>query len=137
MLHELEFPWLKFAQNILNEYGMPSIWNTQTFINSNWIVNAVKLSLKYQFKQLWHSLIQISPKPLIYRCFKETFEFEIYLEILDNKYLFDFFYFFELYSKWQNIERNRRLCVLCQKQDIVCIMSKTGDCVYYVKNRRL
>ena len=27
-----------------------------------------------------------------YRCFKETFEFEIFLlEILDHKYLFDFF----------------------------------------------
>ena len=24
-----------------------------------------------------------------------------------------------------------------KKQKIVCIMSKTGDCVYYVKNRRL
>ena len=45
-VYELEFPWLKFVQNILNECGMPYIWNTQTFINCNWIVNAVKLSLK-------------------------------------------------------------------------------------------
>ena len=84
---------VKILKNILNECGMSYIWNTHTFINSNWIVNAVKLSLKDQFKQLWHSLIQISLKPLIYRCFKETFEFEIYLEILDNKYLFDVFNF--------------------------------------------
>ena len=50
-VYELEFTWLKFVQNILNECGMPYIWNTQTFINSNWIVNAVKLSLTDQFKQ--------------------------------------------------------------------------------------
>jgi hypothetical protein len=58
-------------------------------------------------------------------CFKETFEFEKYLEILDNKYLLDFFKFRTSNHKlpiecgrWQNIERNRRLCKLCQKHEI-------------------
>ena len=50
-VYELECKWLKFVQNILNECDMPYIWNTQTFINSNWIVNEVKLSLKDKFKQ--------------------------------------------------------------------------------------
>ena len=56
-VYELECTWLKFGQNILNECGMPytCIWNTPTFINSNWIVNAVNLSLKDQFKQSWHT----------------------------------------------------------------------------------
>ena len=40
-------------------YGMPYIWNTQTFINSYWIVNAIKLSLKDQLEQAWHISIQI------------------------------------------------------------------------------
>jgi hypothetical protein len=48
-VYELEFPWLRFVQNILNECGMPYIRNTQTFINFNWIVNAVKLSLKSSY----------------------------------------------------------------------------------------
>jgi hypothetical protein len=72
---------------------MPYIWNTQTFINSYWIVHAIKLSLKDQFKQSWHISIQNSPKTLIYKCFKRTLAFEIYLEILDNKYLFEFLKF--------------------------------------------
>ena len=92
-VYELECKWLKFVQNILNECGMLYIWNTQTFIHSNWIVNAVKLSLKYKFKQSWHTSIQNSPKTLIYRCIKETFKFEKYLEILGSKYLLDFFKF--------------------------------------------
>jgi hypothetical protein len=54
--------WLKFEQNILNEYGMPYIWYTHTFINSYWIVNVVKLSLKDKFKQSWHTSIQNSTK---------------------------------------------------------------------------
>ena len=58
---------VKILKNILNECGMPYIWNTQTFINSNWIVNAVKLSLKDPFKQSWHTSIQSSPKSLIYK----------------------------------------------------------------------
>ena len=92
-IYELEFTWLKFVQHILNECGMPYIWNTHTFIQSNWIVNALKLSLKDQFQQSWHTSIQNSPTTLIYRCFKKTFEFEKYLEIPDNKYVFEFFQF--------------------------------------------
>ena len=62
------------------------------FIYTYWIVNAVKLGLKDKFKQSWHTSIQNSPKTLFYRCFKDSFEFEIFLlEILDHKYLFDFF----------------------------------------------
>ena len=37
--------WLEFEQNVLNECGMPYIWNTQTFINCIWIVKTVKFSL--------------------------------------------------------------------------------------------
>jgi hypothetical protein len=83
-IYELEFTWLKFAQNILNECGMPFIWIIHTFINSNWIVNAVKLSLKDQLEQSCHPSIQHSPKTLIYRYSKKTFE------IPNNKYLFEF-----------------------------------------------
>jgi len=74
-IYELEFTWLKFVQNILNECGMPYIWNTQTFIHSNWIVNAINLSLKNQLQQSCHTSIQNSPKTLIYRYSKKTFEF--------------------------------------------------------------
>ena len=62
------------------------------FIYTYWIVNAAKLSLKDKFKQSWYTSIQNSPKTLVYRCFKETFEFKKKcLESVDHIYLFDFF----------------------------------------------
>jgi hypothetical protein len=72
-------------------FSLDMLVSSFLFIKFNWIVNGVKYSLKDQFKQSLHTSIQNSPKTLIYRCFKETFEFEKYLEILDNKDLLDFF----------------------------------------------
>jgi hypothetical protein len=37
------FLWLNKISNILNECGMSNIWNTQTFLNSTWLINTVKL----------------------------------------------------------------------------------------------
>jgi hypothetical protein len=36
---------------------MANIWNTQTFLNSTWLINTVKLKLRDQFEQTWISLI--------------------------------------------------------------------------------
>ena len=47
--------WLNKIINILNECGMSNIWNTQTFLNSTWLINTVKLKLRDQFEQTWHS----------------------------------------------------------------------------------
>jgi hypothetical protein len=118
--------WLKFEQNILNEYGMPYIWYTHTFINSYWIVNVVKLSLKDKFKQSWHTSIQNSPKTFFFLMFQGSIEiWKKYLEIRDHKYLLDSFKLRTRNHKLpiecgrrQCIERNRRLCKLCQKQEI-------------------
>jgi hypothetical protein len=56
------FLWLNKISNILNECSMSNIWNTQTFLNSTWLINTVKLKLRDQFEQTWHSLIDDSPK---------------------------------------------------------------------------
>jgi RNAse (barnase) inhibitor barstar len=70
----------------LNECDMPYIWNTQTLL----IIIGLQMRL---INANNHGTLQskIHQKPLFYRCFKETFEFEKkYSEILDYKYLFDF-----------------------------------------------
>jgi hypothetical protein len=43
-----------------------------------------------QFKQNWHSTLQISPNALNYRLFKSDFRFEKYLDVLNNKNRFTF-----------------------------------------------
>ena len=90
------------------------------FINSYWIVNAVKLRLKDKFKQSCHTSIQNLPKTLFYRCFKEAFEFE--KKIFRNSGSRILIRLFQIRTsnhklpiecgRWQNIERNRRLCNL-------------------------
>ena len=45
------FLWLNKISNILNECGMSNIWNTQTFLNSTWLINTVNLKLRDQFEQ--------------------------------------------------------------------------------------
>ena len=137
--------WLKFEQNILNECGMPYIWYTHTFINSYWIVNAVKLSLKDKFKQSWNTSIQNSPKTFFSLILQGSIEiWKKYLEILDRKYLYDLFKLRTRNHKlpiecgwWQGIDRNRRLCKLCQKQEIGYEFHYILECPYFKCKRKL
>ena len=39
-------PLLKNVHNIINECELAYIWNTQTFINSDWFISLVKQTLK-------------------------------------------------------------------------------------------
>jgi hypothetical protein len=62
------------------------IWNTQTFINSDWFISLGKQTLKDQYNhELWHSQTENSTKALTCRLFKDNFMPEPYLEILDSK----------------------------------------------------
>ena len=79
------FLWLIKISNILNECGMTNIWNTQTFLNSTWLINTVKLKLRDQFEQIWHSLIDDSPKAINYKLFETSFQMEEYFELLEHK----------------------------------------------------
>jgi hypothetical protein len=79
------FMWLNKISNILNECGMSNIWNTQTFLNSTWLINTVKLKLIDQFEQTWHSLIDDSPKANNYKLFKTSFKIEDSFELLEHK----------------------------------------------------
>jgi hypothetical protein len=51
---------------------------------------SIKLRLTDQFKQKWHSALQISPKALSYRLFMVEFRFEKYLDVLNDKNRFTF-----------------------------------------------
>ena len=67
-----------------------------------------------------------------------------YLEILDHKYLFDFFKLRIRNHKlpiecgrWQGIERNRRLCKLCQKQDSGDEFNYIMECPFFKCKRNI
>ena len=54
-------------------------------VNSKWLVEAIKLRLKDQFKQEWHHDIMHSYKTIVYRIYKDTHCYENYLSILNSK----------------------------------------------------
>ena len=64
--------WIKYLKTLFDHTSNSDIWS-------------IKLRLQDQFKQDWYSLIEHSPKALNYRIFKENFEFENYLSILEDK----------------------------------------------------
>ena len=137
------FIWFNKIRNILNECGMFNVWDTQTFINSNWLHSSVKLKLKDQYIQTWHSLIENSPKAINYRIFKETFEFEKYFQILDFKKATDLCRFRTTNHKlpieqgrWNNVGRSNRICTLCAANDIGDEFHYILQCKFFERERK-
>ena len=128
----LNSPWLKYIENIFNECGLSYIWRDQYFLNVTWLKLLVKTCLQDQFKQTWYSNIQNRCKTLNYRLFKDNFCFEKYFDILDNRDIFTFCRFRTTnhklpieYGRWGNIQRNARICPICNSNDI-------GDEFHYI-----
>ena len=76
--------WIKYLKELFDETGYSNIWINQDIPNTNWLISSITLRLHDQFKQGWYSQIEQSPKALIYRIFKENFEFENYFRILED-----------------------------------------------------
>jgi hypothetical protein len=49
-------------KKILNECGFAYIWNTQTFVDPNWLRLTIIRNLQDQFEQYWHSLLDDASK---------------------------------------------------------------------------
>ena len=106
------FSWIRIVNSILDDFGYSNVWHTQN-------LESIKLILTDQFKQKWHSALQISPKALSYRLFKVEFRFEKYLDVLNDKNRFTFCRFRTSNHRlpievghWANVERHNRLCQL-------------------------
>ena len=85
----------------------------------------MKNSLQDQFKQTWLENIQNNSKTLNYRLFKDKLEFDKYFDILEDRDLFTFCHFRTVnhilpieYGRWNNIQRENRVCSLCNLQDL-------------------
>jgi hypothetical protein len=62
-LHNLD----TVIHNEIDDCGYSNVWHTQNCISHKWLIESIKLRLTDQFKQNWHSTLQISPKALSYR----------------------------------------------------------------------
>ena len=117
--------WLKYIKDILDKCGYSNIWLSQGNFNSKWLGISLKQKLFDQFQQKWRADIDCSPKGLAYKLYKQNFEFEEYLNILNDKDRITYCRFRTGNHKlpietgrWNKIERNLRYCNLCHCNEI-------------------
>ena len=129
-----KFKWIEYIKNTLNNCGLSNIWHCLYQVNPEWLRQKIKLTLTDQFKQSWYALVENSPKALNYRIFKESPNFENYLNFLPKRDAITFCRFrlgnhhlpIER-GRWNNIERGDRICEKCMRRDI-------GDEFHYILN---
>lgn len=135
--------WIENVKNIFNTCGFNYVWETQNFINKNWLKSIVKQRLIDQFLQDWYSLVQNSPKSTNYRIFKTELKFEEYFNILDIKNAIVLCRFRTTNHKlpietgrWQNVMRQNRICLLCNTNSIGDEFHYILECNYFSDKRR-
>ena len=100
------------------------------------------MNLIDQFKQTWSTSVDNSPKALNYRSCKKRVSFENYLKILKDKDLFLLCRFrnsnhrlpIEI-GRWQNINRENRVCNLCQGRELGGEFHYLFECTKFVQDR--
>jgi len=125
-------PWLNYIKRILDNCGLSNVWEFQGLFDKNWVSSKVKSILHDQFLQKWNSEIENSSKCICYKIFKDTFEFEEYLDNLEYNQRIHFCRFRTCNHKlpietgrWSNTTRSERLCKLCNE-------NKLGDEFHYI-----
>lgn len=84
-MHEnkhLTSAWMDNVKKLLCSLGFSGIWYSQSFINSNWLINAAKQRIKDIYLQSWYSTVNISSGSNNYKLFKDKFEKSPYLDLL-------------------------------------------------------
>jgi hypothetical protein len=119
------------------------VWLNQYFISEQWLKISVKTCLQDQFYPTWHANIDTGSKTLNHRLFKNKFEFENYLNILDDRDIFTFCRFrlnnHKLpveYGRWKNIPRELRICNLCNTADLGDEFHYLLKCNYFSEKRK-
>ena len=91
------------------------------------------------YLQEWNSLLETSPKPVIYRLFKTEHIYEPYLNIisLKNRIIFTKFRLCNHRlpietGRWLNIPREERICIICNQRcigDEFHFLFKINSCI--------
>jgi hypothetical protein len=139
----MQFSWILFVKQLFNECGFSNIWETELFDNVDYLKCVIKQRLEDQFLQNWNSLVQYSPKAINYKTFKTEFEYEEYLNILEIKDAILLCRFRATNNKlpietvrWQNIPRENRNCILCNRSQIGDEYHYIFECIYFNQSTR-
>lgn len=111
--------WASQVKSLLDELGLTYIWLQQNEMIIPF--NLIKQRILDSYKQSWYANINNSNRLLMYARFKHDFEFENYLDFVSEKKYRIALTKFRLSShdlaiergRFENIERNDRLCRYC------------------------
>jgi hypothetical protein len=120
---DYESNWLSFVKRTLEESGLSYIWENQhEFINILWLKTTLTNVLQDQYVTNWHSMIDNSPKCILYKNIKQSFSVENYLLICPlpiSKLILKIRTSNHSLpietGRYNNIERAERLCDHCKK----------------------
>lgn len=143
-LESYQSPWIAYVKKALNDLGMTEFWINQTIPHSiQWFKHFSRQRIYDQFLQSWRSDIFNSNKCLNYRIYKHELKLEKYLLCLkpnDRKLLSRFrcrnFKMPIEVGCHRNIERNLRVCTLCEQNHIGDEFHYLFECNYFIEERR-
>ena len=137
------FPWISFVKKTLDELGLSEYFMNQNVGNINHFKATVKKRLQDQYQQDWNSTVDNSSKCLVYRMYKTEYCFEDYLDILPcnlGKALCKFRTMNHSLpiekGRYFNIDRNERLCTLCDTNVIGDEFHYLFECDYFNADRK-
>ena len=133
------FNWANAVKNILLEVGLPHIWDSQQVENKTSFLFTVKQRLEDHFIQDCNRIINSSSKGFLYQhlnpthsvknYLKKRLEF-VYSKLITKIRLSEHSLFIEV-GRRQNIQRENRLCTLCDNKTIEDEFHFILSCPFY------
>ena len=131
--HVYEPKWLIYVKNVIDNCGFSNMWNISDPVpNLKWLQSALHLKIDDMARQNWASDVTSNSLCVNYRIFKSECCYSQYLNILSNKDRISLCKFRCSNHKlavntgrYENINRNNRICTLCNSTDI-------GDEYHYI-----
>jgi len=139
-----EFKWINEIREILDSVGLSYVWQEQNPRNGSWLKSHVQQTLKDQFVQKWNSEIWSMNKCINYRIFKSDFGIEPYLQMLPDELRIKYTKFRCRNHKlpveagvFAGLERSKRVCTICDSQEIGDEFHYIINCNFFSKERKL
>ena len=136
-------PWIQKIKGTLDFLGMSNLWNTCETTSREWVKNSVERRLLDIHSQHLSSAIFENSHAITYRIFKQSLHFEKYLIDLPKRERIILCRFrcsnhrLPIVSgRYSNIQRNMRLCNLCNNQSLGDEFHYLFECPFFANGRK-
>jgi len=138
------YHWFENVRSILYECNLGHVWESQHFTGSrSALLSILEHMLKTNYIETWKNDVYSSPKCIYYRIFKTQHELESYLCNLPEKYVNCLVNYRMCNNRlpietgrWVGLERNQRVCNLCNNGDIGDEFHYIFRCSYFSVKRK-